>query len=193
MNDKSDELLIEIIYEFFRRRDDYIKTCIKNTLCLIHRPDLYGELYSLLFEYIYENRHKLEAKICDDKIESIAIHWQKMQIFWRDTVFKKQYIYPYFDNNNKCLLTEIVYVLDVEDKLYDYDEDSLYEYKLSLIHEYINTQPEHIKQMFRYLEKGVTVKELSKIMKCSRSYAFEKVKRLKNDIKNYVNNYLKSE
>jgi hypothetical protein len=81
MKNKLDQLLKE--------RYDYLLECAHNILKLVNRTDLDTTLLSDAYEYVIANQHKID----EDKLEATILRYMTMQIKWKGTAFKKQWIY----------------------------------------------------------------------------------------------------
>lgn len=79
------------INEVFNNRYDYLLECSNNILKLITRQDLKYELVG--DAYLHLNKIKDTLSI-DINVESVIVRWMTMQVKWKNTQFKKNWVYP---------------------------------------------------------------------------------------------------
>ncbi len=75
--------------QLFNVRYNYLLQCAHNILKLVNRTDLDTTLLSDAYQYVIANQHKID----EDKLEATIVRWMTMQIKWKGTTFKKQWIY----------------------------------------------------------------------------------------------------
>ena len=93
----------KIINKYFTERYDYILECANNILKNIKRQDLKYELVNDAYIYVQTNQEKLKDILEQGKIEAVVVRWMTMQIKWKDTQFKKAWVYPNKHHTQKLL------------------------------------------------------------------------------------------
>lgn len=171
----------EIINNFYKDRYSFILECANNILKLIKRQDLKELLVSDSFLYIYNNKEKLNDKIQNGSIESIAVNYMNQAVRWKNTPFKKTWVYKQ--------------TLEYKDRI-DYnivdDNNDNYEYELELLdkmnHIEIKKQELSIdkQQLYNYVFKdGINnSRKLSEYTGLARTTCFYLIRDLKNELKN---------
>lgn len=171
----------EIINNFYKDRYSFILECANNILKLIKRQDLKELLVSDSFLYIYNNKEKLNDKIQNGGIESIAVNYMNQAVRWKNTPFKKTWVYKQ--------------TLEYKDRI-DYnivdDNNDNYEYELELLdkmnHIEIKKQELSIdkQQLYNYVFKdGINnSRKLSEYTGLARTTCFYLIRDLKNELKN---------
>lgn len=64
-----------------------------NQLIKIKRTDLSDTLVTDCYMYINDNLEKLQPALKEGLLEAIVVNWMNKQIVWRNTKFKKQWVY----------------------------------------------------------------------------------------------------
>jgi hypothetical protein len=179
MKEKLDQLFIE--------RYDYLLECAHNILKLVNRTDLDTTLLSDAYQYVIANQHKIE----EDKIEASIIRWMTMQIKWKGTTFKKQWIYVDKKINNNIdtsSLNEIDETITEEDLL---KNEVLIEDKLRYIFHSVDGFTLDNKILFEavFLNGINTSGKLAKHTGISRTSCYYLIKNLKTKLNDgYKNN-----
>jgi len=183
----------KIISIYFTERYDYLIKCATNILKLIKRPELSQELVGDCYLYIIDNIDKLEDKIIDGKIEQLCVRWMTMQIRWRDTQFKKNWVYndekkTYLDdamhsNNNLTLLDAIMIEEDDEETILKKEKE--HQDKINHIQTFIQKLPIDKQLLYDiiYIKGHNTSGKLSKFIGLSRTPSYRLMKELKEMIR----------
>ena len=171
----------QLINKFFEKRYSYLLECANNILKLIQRQDLKELLVSDSFLYIYDNRDKLKNKINNGEIESIAVNYMNQAVRWKNTPFKKAWVYQqnleYKDKINA----------DIQDDAQDSED---YELELEDKMKYVLSKKVDLsidkKQLFKYVfEDGINnSRKLSEVTGLARTTCFYLIRDLKNEFKN---------
>lgn len=171
----------EIINNFYKDRYSFILECANNILKLIKRQDLKELLVSDSFLYIYNNKEKLNDKIQNGSIESIAVNYMNQAVRWKNTPFKKTWVYK----------QTLEYKDSIDYNIVDDNKDN-YEYELELLdkmnHIEIKKQELSIdkQQLYNYVFKdGINnSRKLSEYTGLARTTCFYLIRDLKNELKN---------
>lgn len=179
----------KIISDFFNSRYEYLIKCANNILKLIKKQELTQELVSDCYLYIIENIDKLEEKIIQGKIEQMCVRWMTMQVKWRNTQFKKNWVYndehkTYLDdklhhNNDATLLDAIMIEEDDEETILQKEME--YQNKINHIETMVQQLPIDKKLLYDiiYVQGHNTSGKLSKFIGLSRTPSYRLMKELK--------------
>jgi hypothetical protein len=172
---------LETIDLLIHKRNKYIYQCAKNILKKVRRTDLYQELVSECYLYVYSIKDKL-VNATDNEIESVIINWMNYQIIWQGTHFKKKYIYGNNQDENINIET-IDEPLDEEDIL---EKEMDFQNKLDAILIKVNQLPLDKKILFDVVfnQNINTSGKLAKHIGTSRTTAYWLIKDLKEHLKN---------
>lgn len=174
----------QIINQYYTDRYSFMLECANNILKLIKRQDLKELLVSDSFLYVYNNKEKLGDKIQQGKIESIAVNYMNQSIRWKNTPFKKTWVYQQ--------------TLEYKDKI-DYnvadDNQDNFEYELEIQDklQHISTKKETLtidkQELYKYVfVDGINnSRKLSEFTGLARTTCFYLIRDLKNDLKNGYN------
>lgn len=179
----------KIIDDFFTKRYEYLLECSTNILRLISRTDLATTLLTEVYHYLIDN----EKKIDENKLEAVAVRWMKMQVYWRNTEFKKQWIYP--DKNIKPEYSKYDNLPYIEQYSFeeeeDKTEDELFkeetEIESKLKHIFLETEKKTLDKRILFdlvFFKNVnTSGKLSKHTGICRTLCYFLIKNMKDDLK----------
>ncbi len=178
----------DIVNQFFSEKYNYLIECANNILKLIKRQDLVYELIGDCYLHITTNKEKLNDLIINGNIEAISIRWMTMQIKWKDTQFKKAWIYP--NKHHTSRLLDDVESYAIIDNIIPEEELLAYEIetqdKLNYLYAKINNETLDQKLLFNdVFNLGInTSGKLSKHTGISRTGCYHMIKNLKDNLRN---------
>jgi hypothetical protein len=190
------------ISNFFTERNKYLTECATNILKLIKRQDLANELVTDCYLYLNDNKDKLSTKMDEGvDLEAYCVRWMVMQIRWRDTQFKKNWIKPNMNevhlddtkhsNVDYTYLDSIVIEEDDEEQILQREME--YQNKLNHITTFKDRADFQDKMLYEIIfERGInTSGKLSKYLGLSRTPSYRLMKTLKDKIRDtYTDNEL---
>ncbi len=173
--------------QLFKERYDYLLECSHNILKLVNRTDLDTTLLSDAYEYIISNPNKID----EDNLEATIVRWMTMQIKWKGTQFKKQWIYADTKIDTNIDTSHIDSVDDVISEEELLRNEVIIEDKLRHIFNSINNDTLDQKMLFEavFLNGINSSGKLAKHTGISRTGCYYLIKNLKTKLKDgYKNN-----
>lgn len=182
------------ISDFFNSRYEYLLTCADNCLKLIKRRDLSNELVSDCFIYLNDNKEKLSIKINEGvDLEAYCVRWMIMQVKWRDTQFKKNWIKKdekktYLDDTlhpNAEYSTMDILMVEEDDEENLLHQELEHQNKVNHIQTYVSGLSIDKRLLYDIIfNKGYnTSGKLSKYLGLSRTPSYRLMKNLKDEIR----------
>jgi hypothetical protein len=182
------------ISDFFAARYDYLLTCADNSLKLIKRRDLANELVTDCYLYLIDNQDKLNDKINQGiDLEAYIVRWMVMQVKWRDTQFKKNWIKKdekktYLDDTthaNTDYTTMDILMVEDDDEENILQKELEHQNKINHIQTYVNELSFDKRLLYDiiFIKGYNTSGKLSQYLGLSRTPSYRLMKNLKDAIR----------
>jgi len=189
------------ISTFFTNRYSYLLECASNILKYSGLSQLAPDLVTDCYTYIIDNQAKLDDKIQLGMIEPIAVRWMVMQMKWRGTKFKKEWIYTDallvslneiisdINSSDKQTRLEDSLMSEVQDEEEILEIEKNHQDKINHIKVYVSQMPVDKQLLFQMIyEQGYdSSSKLAAHIGLSRTPSYRLMKALKTEIKQSFN------